>query len=159
VHARAGRVLDAQLRAGPQRPLGHPAHHGVDVLGNSGWFSGRQIMSPREVARSSASQIVTDIGANACSTGPPLNRASSQTRRKGPAKNPAEPLRTGSQKRLVVNLRTDVPLAFEVEDDLVGGFFGGQVFGVDHYFSVGRLFVGVGDAGELLEDSSPSLGV
>ena len=38
-------------------------------------------------------------------------------------------------------------------------FFGGELFRLDHQFGVGRLFVGVGDAGELLDDPGAGLGV
>src|ERR1700722_19073185 len=59
----------AAVRVEEQRlgqPQGHPAHLDRPMPSTSwdaiGWLCGRQIMSPREMSRSSSSTRVTDIG-------------------------------------------------------------------------------------------------
>src|SRR5581483_6442052 len=128
---RWGAVNERQL-AEPRRP----PHSGVRFpLGG-----GKRTPVPRESIRTAG-------------TGPRPGR----TRRRGPAAPQPGPFRKNND--LDVSLRADVALELEVEDDLLGRLLGGQLLGADHHLGVVRLFVGVGDAGELLDDPGPGLGV
>ena len=53
----------------------------------------------------------------------------------------------------------DVTFALQMQDDLLGGFVGRDLGGVDRDFGVGRSLVGIGNAGELLDDAGAGLGV
>src|SRR6266404_3450847 len=46
-----------------------------------------------------------------------------------------------------------------MQDDFLRSLFGCELRSIDHHFSIGRLLVGVRDAGEFLDNSSPRLRV
>src|SRR5439155_8769796 len=50
-------------------------------------------------------------------------------------------------------------LALQMQDDLLGGFFGRQIRGVDDYFRVFRLLIRVWNTCELLDNAGTRLGV
>src|SRR5439155_10758073 len=46
-----------------------------------------------------------------------------------------------------------------MQDDFLCSLFGCELGGIDHHFSIGRLLVGIRDAGEFLDNSSARLRV
>src|SRR5690606_29332342 len=62
--------MSSRLRGGSRRPAAIQQTIASISWATCGWLCGRQIMSPREMSRSSANRSVTDMGGNASSTGP-----------------------------------------------------------------------------------------
>jgi len=50
-------------------------------------------------------------------------------------------------------------LALEMQNDFLRSFFGSELGGIYPYFGIARFFVGIRNAGELLEDARPGLSV
>src|SRR6202171_6364441 len=102
---------------------------------------------------------------------PKISTGSSRT----PPPTPVRPMRTPTTKptRILIAIKfiattlallsgsrdADEAFAFQVQNDFLGCFLGRQLAGIDGYLSVGRNLIGIRDTGELLEDSSPSLGI
>src|SRR5580658_7785285 len=56
-----------------------------------------------------------------------------------------------------VVIYADVAFALEVQENLLRCFLGREIRGVNHDIRIGGGFVGIGDAGELLEHAGTSL--
>src|ERR1700688_3508227 len=102
--------------------------------------------SPPRLARDATSPGVNRESASAASASAAAMRARSSPY-----------FRDGSTLRR--HAGAQVALALEVEQDLLRRLLRRQGAGVDRHLGVGGLLVGVGDAGELLDQARPRLGV